>query len=118
MICGSVTALTCPIGGIPPNNANYQLPVGTYAGSATVDFTKLKIFALTSHEHQRGSDVKIWKSTAASPTAQQLFDNPDWSSPPLQVYDDSHVLGFAQGEGAADDVEDCALFGEASAPRS
>ncbi|HEX4458756.1 MAG TPA: hypothetical protein VIA18_12355 [Polyangia bacterium] len=99
MMCGSVTSLTCPVGGIPPNTANYSLPVGTYAGSATVDFTKLNVFALTSHEHERGSDVKIWKSSAGNAQAQQLYDNPNWSSPPLQVYDDANVLHFAAGEG-------------------
>jgi hypothetical protein len=122
MMCGSVTALTCPIGGIPPANPNYALPVGTYSGSASVDFTKLKVFALTSHEHQRGSDVKIWKSATGSPTSQQLFDNPNWSSPPLQVYDDAHLLSFAAGEGlswqcsydsTADNANVC--FGESAA---
>jgi hypothetical protein len=121
MMCGSVTPLTCGLGGIPPGRPSYALPVGTYAGSASVDFTKLKVFALTSHEHRRGSDVKIWKSATGNPTAQQLFDNPNWSSPPLQVYGDSDVLSFASGEGlswqcsydsSADTAQTC--FGESA----
>jgi Copper type II ascorbate-dependent monooxygenase, C-terminal domain len=122
MMCGSVTALTCPLGGLPPAAPNTTLPVGTYAGGPTVDFTKLKVFALTSHQHQRGTDVKIWKSASGNATAKQLFDNPNWSSPPLQVYDDSDVLSFASGEGlswqcsydtSADSTSTC--FGESAA---
>jgi hypothetical protein len=103
MMCGSVSALSCSgtTGGLAPGNPNAQLPVAKYTGSSTVDFTKIKIFGLTSHEHSRGSDVKIWKATASNPTATQLYDNPDWSNPPLQTYDDAHVLSFAAGEGLA-----------------
>jgi hypothetical protein len=100
MMCGSVKSLSCQTGGgIAAGQPNVALPVGTYRGGSSVDLTKLKVFGLTSHEHSRGSGVKIWKASASSPTATQLYDNPDWSNPPLTVYDDDHLLSFATGEG-------------------
>jgi hypothetical protein len=98
MFCGSVLALAAP--GLAPNQQT-TLPVGFYAGGSSVDLTKLKVFAFTSHEHHLGTDVKIWKGTQANHTATQLFDNPSWDNPPLQLYSDSNLLTFAAGEGLA-----------------
>ena len=100
MMCGSV--LTLQTACLPPGQASTTLPVGFYGGGSGVDFTKLKVFAFTSHEHHRGIDVKVWKSTGKNPTAsQQLYDNPSWDNPPLQSYNDSNLLTFASGEGLA-----------------
>lgn len=101
MMCGNFTSLQCQAGGLAPGKASVSLPIGKYSGGGGVDFTKLKVFAFTTHEHRRGSDVKIWKSTAANPTATQLLDNPDWANPHLQVLDTANVLSFQQGEGLA-----------------
>jgi hypothetical protein len=98
MFCGSKNALDSP--GLPAN-AKTTLPVGFYAGSAAVDLTKMKVFAFTSHEHHYGTDVKVWKGTAANKTATQLYDNPSWDNPPLMSYSDSNLLTFAAGEGLA-----------------
>jgi len=100
MMCGSVSSLT--IACLPPGQSSTTLPVGFYGGGSGVDFTKLKVFAFTSHEHHRGIDVKVWKSTGKNPTpSQQLYDNPSWDNPPLQSYNDSNLLTFASGEGLA-----------------
>jgi hypothetical protein len=110
MMCGSYLALQCGSGGgIPSGQADYALPVGFYngngvgiGGSSKVDLTKLKFFAFTSHEHHRGSDVKIWKSTSTNvSSATQLYDNTSWDNPPLTVLPDNQLLTFAAGEGFA-----------------
>jgi hypothetical protein len=101
MMCGNVTSLQCPAGGLSPGMSNVALPVGKYAGGNGVDFTKLNVFAFTTHEHHRGLDVKIWKSTSSNPMATQLLDNPDWSNPQLKVLDTANVLSFQPGEGLA-----------------
>jgi hypothetical protein len=97
MFCGSAVQLQTQ--GVPPNTKNFTLNPGFYAGGADVDFTKLKVFAFTSHEHHLGSDVTISKSTSASNPGTQLFDNKSWDNPLLQTYDDAHLLTFAAGEG-------------------
>ena len=101
MMCGNVASLQCPVGGLAPGMANVALPVGKYSGGGSVDFTKLKVFAFTTHEHHRGLDVKIWKSTSSNPMATQLLDNPDWANPQLKVLDTANVLSFQAGEGLA-----------------
>lgn len=101
MMCGNVPSLQCPVGGLAPGMASVALPVGKYSGSSSVDFTKLKVFAFTTHEHHRGTDVKIWKSTASNPMSTLLLDNPDWANPHLQVLDSANVLSFQAGEGLA-----------------
>jgi hypothetical protein len=99
MFCGSVLSLSGS--GLAPNTKT-SLPVGFYAGGGgNVDMTKLNVFAFTSHEHHFGTDVKVWKGTAAQPTATQLYDNPSWDNPPLKSYPDSQLLTFGPGEGIA-----------------
>jgi hypothetical protein len=101
MMCGSYTSLKCPGGGLAPGMPSVSLPVGNYAGGGGVDLTKLKVFAFTTHEHRRGSDVKIWKSTTGNPMSTLLLDNPDWANPHLRVLDTANVLSFQAGEGLA-----------------
>jgi hypothetical protein len=119
MFCGSVSALDNP--GLPPN-AMTALPVGFYGGGGDVDFTQMKVFAFTSHEHHRGTDVKVWKGTNAAPTASLLYDNPSWANPPLATYPDGQLLEFSAGEGLAwqcsydtSGVSDTIHFGESAA---
>jgi hypothetical protein len=111
MMCGSYLSLQCKngMGGIPSGQADYALPVGFYngngvglGGSSKVDLTKLKFFAFTSHEHHRGSDVKIWRSTSTDvSSATQLYDNTSWANPPLTVLGDNQLLQFGANEGFA-----------------
>ncbi|HZS40352.1 MAG TPA: hypothetical protein VFF06_26150 [Polyangia bacterium] len=97
MFCGSVRQLSQT--GIPPNQTNVTLNPGFYKGGGDVDLTKLKVFAFTSHEHHLGSDVTVSKSTSASDPGTLLYDNKSWDNPPLQAYDDAHLLTFGAGEG-------------------
>ena len=102
MMCGNVPSLDCSLGGgLTPGQNSVALPVGKYSGSSGVDFTKLNVFAFTTHEHQRGTDVKIWKSTSSNLMSSLLLDNPDWANPHLQVLDSANVLSFQPGEGLA-----------------
>jgi hypothetical protein len=111
MMCGSVGSLYCQFGGgLNPGDPNYQLPVGFYNGRAVnlqgpstdVDLTKLNIFAFTSHEHHRGTDVKIWRSTSVdTSSAEMIYDNTSWNNPPLKVLPDDQLLKFGAGEGFA-----------------
>jgi Copper type II ascorbate-dependent monooxygenase, C-terminal domain len=108
MMCGSYQALQCNLGGgIPAGRADYALPVGFYNGNGfptggKVDLTKLKFFAFTSHEHHRGIDVKIWKSSSSNiSSATQIYDNTSWDNPPLTVLPDNQLLTFGAGEGFA-----------------
>ena len=111
MMCGSVGSLYCNLGGgIAPGDPNYQLPVGLYTGHAVnlqgpamdVDLTKLNIFAFTSHEHHRGTDVKIWRATSHDvSSAEMIYDNTSWNNPPLKVLPDDQLLHFGANEGFA-----------------
>ena len=97
MMCGNVPSLYTP--GVVPGAST--LPPGFYGGGSDVDFTKLKIFGVTSHEHQLGTDVKIWKSTGKTNpnTSTPLYDNPSWDNPPLLNFGDQNLISFGPGEG-------------------
>jgi hypothetical protein len=97
MFCGSIKQLRAH--GVPANTQNYTLDPGFYGGGNDIDLTKLKIFAFTSHEHRLGSNVTIAKSTSASDPGTQLYENKSWDQPPLQAFDDNHLLTFQPGEG-------------------
>jgi hypothetical protein len=97
MLCGSMRQLTQQ--GIPPYQASVVLDPGFYSGGSDVDFTKLKVFALTSHEHHLGTSVVITKSSSATDPGQTLFTSQDWSNTPLTVRDASSTVTFAAGEG-------------------
>ena len=106
MMCGSYLSLQCNNGGgLNPGLMDATLPVGFYNGNGLtgkVDLTKLKFFAFTSHEHHRGTDVKIWKSSSTNVSAAtQLYDNTSWNNPPLTVLPDNQLLTFGAGEGFA-----------------
>lgn len=63
------------------------------------DMLGSKFYALTSHQHRLGSNFVITKSTAPSDPGVQLFQNSNWSHPPLLRYPDAEPLTFKQGEG-------------------
>jgi len=97
MFCGSVLQLQST--GIPPNTSNVQLSPGFFAGNGSIDFTKIKLFGLTTHQHWTGKEATISKSTSASSVGTPLYDNTSWSSAPLKTFDDASLVSFAQGEG-------------------
>ena len=45
------------------------------------------IFALTTHEHHLGTEVKVWSSAKAGDTSDQVADDKDWGSPALEQFD-------------------------------
>lgn len=98
MFCGSTVQLETQ--GVPANNTDYVLNPGFYSGNnSDVDFTKIKVFAFTSHEHHLGKEVTISKSTSASDPGTMIYDNTSWDAPPLTDLDDQHLLTFNAGEG-------------------
>jgi hypothetical protein len=97
MLCGSVRQLTQQ--GVPAGQASVTLDPGFYAGGGGVDFTKLSVFGLTSHEHHLGAGVTIAKSSAATDPGTSLFTTHSWDDPPLLMLDAAHLIKFAASEG-------------------
>ena len=42
----------------------------------------MKIFGVTTHQHQLGTGVKVWASSAPGDTSKQLLDELSTSAPP------------------------------------
>jgi hypothetical protein len=97
MFCGSISQLM--ISGIPPYTTNATLNPGFFAGNANIDFTKIKVFGLTSHEHWTGKEGQIWKAANSGDASNRIYDNTQWDAPPLEVFDDAHLLTFGAGQG-------------------
>jgi hypothetical protein len=97
MFIGTVQQLVSP--GVPANTASYPLNPKFFAGDATIDFTKIKVFGLTTHQHWTGKSATIWKSTSATVTGTELYTNTQWDNAPLATFDDAHLISFAAGEG-------------------
>ncbi len=97
MFCGSVTQLSTT--GIPPNTSTAMLNPGFFAGNGSIDFTKIKVFGLTSHQHWTGKEATISKSTSASSAGTMLYDNTQWDAAPLKTFDDTSLISFGPGEG-------------------
>jgi len=57
-----------------------------------------KVFGVTGHTHQYGTDVTLWKGTAEE-TGEPIYDFEvyDWDEPPVAFYDPP--LEFSAGEG-------------------
>ncbi len=97
MFCGSVKQLSTT--GLAPNTGNIALDPGFFGGDANIDFTKIQVFGLTTHQHWTGKEATIDKSTGASDTGTMLYDNTHWDAAPLKTFDDSSLVSFASGEG-------------------
>jgi len=97
MFCGSVSQLSSL--GIPPNATTATLNPGFFAGNGSIDFTKIKLFGLTTHQHWTGKEATISKSTSASSAGTLLYDNTDWSAAPLKTFDDNSLVTFGADEG-------------------
>ncbi len=97
MFCGSVSQLSTL--GIPPATASVALNPGFFSGNSSIDFTKIKVFGLTTHQHWTGKEATISKSTSASSAGTMLYDNTHWDAAPLQTFGDTNLISFAPGEG-------------------
>jgi hypothetical protein len=58
-----------------------------------------KFFALTSHQHQLGTDFVISRATSASEAGTELYRNTDWEHAKFLQYPDGAPLVFQRGEG-------------------
>jgi hypothetical protein len=97
MFCGSVAQLSST--GLAPNMSSIPLNAGFFKGNSSVDFSKIKVFGLTTHQHWTGKEAVITKSTSASDPGTMLYDNTHWDAAPLKAFDDSSLVTFASGEG-------------------
>ncbi len=59
-----------------------------------------KSFAVTTHEHQLGTEMRIWHSDSTDVTGKDLLaDGKDWAEPPLEMLDPP--VEFGAGDGLA-----------------
>ena len=93
MFCGTVTDLDPQFMGmgVPPGAVTlkpgfYKVPDG------------IKVFGLTTHEHQRGTLMTVDKSSSSAPGTNLTMGTP-FDNPPFQIYGDKNLLTFAPGEG-------------------
>lgn len=81
---------------IPPN-ASFETAVKfqpAFAGSKT--------FALTTHQHHLGTEMRVWYAKGASDTSTMVADSKSWSDPPLELF--TKPLEFpASGSGPLSD---------------
>lgn len=60
-------------------------------GETPVKFQKAldgtKIFALTTHQHQLGTRMRVWHSTDKNDQATVVADEDDWANPTLELFD-------------------------------
>lgn len=62
--------------------------------------TDTKAFAVTTHQHQLGTNMKVWKADGTSVGDDQLLvESTDWAEPPLKILDPPEF--FDVGEGLA-----------------
>jgi hypothetical protein len=54
-------------------------------------------FAVTTHQHHLGTEMKVWYSTGVTDTSDMVADGKDWSNPPLVML--SPALDFPAGAG-------------------
>lgn len=79
---------------IPPNS---KADTGVLWQRALAD---TNVFGLTTHQHQRGTRMSVWKSDGLEVSEEQsMADNTDWEDPPLERFDPP--ISFGPGEGMA-----------------
>jgi hypothetical protein len=76
---------------IPPNGT-FSTPVNFQRG-----ISGTHVFAVSSHQHHLGTEVKVWKSASAGDTSNMILDEHDWSNPLLKSF--TPPLDVASGTG-------------------
>ena len=94
MFCGSVFELSSR--GIPAKSMSALAP-GFFKPQNVVP--GIKVFGLTAHQHKRGTQMTISKSTSAQDEGTLLVDGQPWDNEPFITYDDNHLLTFSGEEG-------------------
>lgn len=51
-----------------------------------------KVFALTTHQHQLGTRMRVWYASDANDTSTPVADSTNWSDPPIELF--SPALDF------------------------
>lgn len=77
---------------IPPNQS---FATGVKFQKA-LDGTKL--FALTTHQHQLGTEMLVWYAKDKSDTSHQIADGKNWADPPLELFSPSLAFPGPNGE--------------------
>jgi hypothetical protein len=80
---------------IPPNGSFDTTPDG---GPPLFQeaIAPTKTFAVTTHQHHLGTEMKIWYSAAQGDTSDLIADSTDWSNPPLVTF--NPPLDFPAGD--------------------
>jgi hypothetical protein len=58
-------------------------------------------FAVTTHQHHLGTEMKVWYSTGLSDTSDLVDDGKDWSNPPLVMLNPALEFPAASSKGFA-----------------
>jgi len=53
------------------------------------------VFALTTHQHQLGTEMQVWYADSVADTSNRVADGTNWSNPPLELF--SPPLDFPVG---------------------
>jgi hypothetical protein len=61
-----------------------------------------KVFALTTHQHRLGTDMKIWYASGPKDTQDLLIDSPLWNEPKFAVLDTPLSFPAASGQNVSD----------------
>jgi Copper type II ascorbate-dependent monooxygenase, C-terminal domain len=72
--------------------SSFSTPVNFQPGVAGT-----KAFALTTHEHQLGTEAQVWSSASAGDVSDQVADDKDWASPTLETFDPAIAFNGTNG---------------------
>jgi len=75
-----------------PAYSTFQTPVDFQAA-----LPGTKSFAVTTHQHHLGTEMKIWYGSGATDTTDVVADGTNWANPPLVMLDPP--LSYAAGSG-------------------
>jgi hypothetical protein len=97
---GSTTPTLAIAGLAFPGNAGFNVPPDQVGTSNVTPYTNggasgLCMFAISSHQHRRGTGIKIWTSepTGWSDTTDQIYYSTDWDHPDVLITDPPLHLG-------------------------
>lgn len=93
MFCGSVLELYTR--GVPPGASS--LSPGFFKPQNVVP--GIRLFGLTAHQHKRGTQMTISRSTSAQDEGELLVDGRPWDNEPFVTWDDDHLLTFGPDQG-------------------
>ncbi len=56
-----------------------------------------KVFAITTHQHQLGTRMRVWHSVDKNDVDTLVADGTDWANPPLELFDPPLTFGDKKG---------------------